>query len=214
MQWLPLKLPFATPAKTKPTLKYTNPNCLRTSHTIDQCWQPGGGNEGGGPSHARSKQKDDKIKDCPTTVYLAAPAPILSTSEMALIGSTVPSTPLIFYQPSASHYSADWSCMSLESSASSYVAPVPSLISHYLDSGSSSHVRPYHDDFIHLQTIALCAIQGISGAQASAIGIGTIILHCNQKSIALKNSLFVLSAIACLISIGVIIVSQFIPCTT
>src|ERR1700678_160214 len=153
-------------------------NCGRTGHTIDQCWEEGGGKAGQAPDWWKKKTKGKKAsanvaegksseKDEPENYAMAAF--ILPTDPEALVCT---------------------------SDFRSEAHAIPNHSESIIDSGASRHFSPERSKFINYEEfITSEPIRAADGRTFSALGKGDLKIFLpngNQKStpITLKNVLY------------------------
>jgi Pol polyprotein, beta-barrel domain/gag-polypeptide of LTR copia-type len=170
-------------------------NCDKSGHTIEKCWEKGGGSEGKAPDWwktAKEKQRKGTGKTKKEKEHAHAAISEVSSSDSGSESCAIlqDSPPLL----SSDHSSVDW-----DNIIASATDPFP----YYFDSGATSHCSPNQNDFYTLHPIPAHDICGINGSSISAVAMGTIRLWCGKgRHLLLHNALYIPNVKLCLISIG------------
>ena len=154
-------------------------NCLHTGHTLDKCWEEGGGSARKVPDWWKNLKEKKKSKKEQAHAAITEATDDSGSESCALL-----------HDHSADPY--DWNIAAIAS-------PTPYLF----DSGATSHCSPYREDFSDLRMIPTREIKGINGASVHAIATGTIYVRCGKgRKLILKNALYIPDVQLRLISIG------------
>ena len=201
-------------AKKTPSSHPTCSNCGKSGHTIENCWKPGGGNEGGGTRFHLKKKKDAAIILAANTNTIGSnpKSTVIQSTESTHIGMHTRSL-TSFYSQSDCMCDGNWSCTLVDDKCNVYWTPntnnnalaliSSSYIPHFIDSGTSIHCSPCKSDFTELNAAPLCSIKGINSSIIMAIGVGNIILHSpSGNKFTLHGVLYVPDAAIHLISVG------------
>ena len=179
---------LAAKQKTRNNKPVKCTNCNKTSHTVEKCWEKGGGSEGKGPEwwkEAKERRRKEKTKE-------RAHAAISDVSDSN--SGSESCTILQDLTPTHSDCSIDWS---------NTIATAEESPPYFLDSGATSHCSPNRDDFLDLCSIPPRKICGINGTSIAATAVGTIKIRCGKgRRLTLHNALYIPNAKLRLISIG------------
>jgi transposase InsO family protein len=154
---------------SKPRKQCSNPKCKRTGHTIEQCWQPGEGQEGKGPKdRAKNEERDAKSKE--TQKESVKAARMVDNDE--------------------NEYDRFAFVAREEVAMSTSEATGVSTTTWCVDSGCTIHITPHKSYFLSYQPLtAPREIRVGNKDTMSAIGIGTVPIIIPQSGSNTKTVL-------------------------
>ena len=166
-------------------------NCDRNGHTIEKCWEKGGGSEGKAPDWWKSLKERQRqgTKGKSKERAHATITEVTDDDSGSETCGVLQDLPLTKFQ-----CSIDWSNL---------IASAEQSPPYFLDSGATSHCSPDLNDFSDYRHISPRTIRGINGTSISATAIGTIKIRCGKgRCIVLHDALYIPDAKLRLISIG------------
>ena len=145
-------------------------NCNKIGHTVERCWEKGGGSAGKAPAWwvalKENQRRGDKSKG-------QAHAAI---SEVADNDSGLDTCAIL----QGTHHSDSSSPTDCSVNWNQVIASVVDSPPYYFDSGATSHCSPNREDFSDIHHIPPLEICGINGSSISAVAMGTIKLRCGK----------------------------------
>ena len=168
-------------------------NCNRNGHTLERCWEKGGGSVGKAPAwwntmkENQRKGDDSKRKERAHAAISDAANSDSGSEACAILRDTHHHNP-------STDCSVNWNQI---------IASAVDSLPYYFDSGATSHCSPNRDDFSDIRSIPPREIRGINGSSISAVAVGTIKLRCGKgRRLHLRDALYIPDAQLRLISIG------------
>ena len=181
------------PGNSSKTVKCSN--CDKNGHTVEKCWEKGGGSVGKAPTWwiemKENRRKDQGNKKKKERAHVATSETVSNSgSESCSILQDIHQHD----HPSPIDCSVNWNQV---------IASAVDSLPYYLDSGATSHCSPNRDDFSDIRSIPPREIRGINGSTISAVAVGTIKLRCGKgRRLHLHDALYIPDARLRLISIG------------
>ena len=171
-------------------------------HTVEKCWEPGGGSAGKAPDWFRNakakkngsgetqrkQEKANAAVDDNSADSGSESCAFLHDISICTAGIQGP------------FCSVDWNNSPPQTDI---IAAATSQLYYFFDLGATSHCSPDHADFSVLHLIPTRQVRGINGSTISTVAIGDIHLKCGKgRRLILTDALYIPDANLRLISIG------------
>ena len=170
-------------------------------HTVEKCWEPGGGSAGKAPDwfrNAKAKKHgsgETQRKQEKANAAVDDNSADSSSESCAFLHDISICTAGI----QGPFCSVDWNNSLPQTDI---ITATTSQLYDFFDSGATTHCSPEHADFSVLHPIPTRQVSGINGSTISAVAIGDIHLKCGKgQQLILTDALYIPDANLCLISI-------------